>query len=84
MEIVDKYRAQFVTEVNRGLKQFDADVEKPEDIELGTMVYMLASKRLNIPDYETRRRIHVLRDCRNRLAHRDICNLEQVEALLGA
>lgn len=84
LEIVDKYRLQFETEIGRGLKQFDADVEKPEDIELGTMVYMIASKRLDIPDHSERQKIHVLRDCRNRLAHRDVCDLERVKALLEA
>ena len=83
LELVDAYRPQFEREINRGLRQFDGVVEKPEDVELGTMVYLLASRLVDIPEYEVRGRIHALRDCRNLLAHREICNLDQVASLLG-
>ncbi len=82
LEIVDEHRIQLDAEIKHGLMQFDNPVEKPEDIELGTMVYLMSARRLNIPSYEMRERIHLLRNCRNQLAHRDICNLDQVKALL--
>ncbi len=82
LEIVDMYRSQFELEVRKGLEQFDNPVEKPEDVELGTMVYMVVTHRLNVPECDVRNRIHILRDCRNLLAHRDICNLDQVALLL--
>lgn len=81
LEIVDVLSIQLDSIIKKGLFQFDNEIEKPEDVELGTMVYLLGSRQLNVPDKETRERIHTLRECRNLLAHRDVCNLEQVEAL---
>ena len=80
--IVDKYREQLDREVEKGLFQFDNPVETANDIEVGTLVYLCASRRINVQDRETYDRIHLLRDCRNLLAHRETCSIEQVSALL--
>lgn len=83
LEIVDLYRTQFEEEIKKGISQFGKEAEKPEDIELGTMVYMMKDRRLDIPERETRNKIHTLRECRNLLAHRDTCSLDQVAVLLS-
>lgn len=60
--------------------------EKPsciEDIELGSLVYLMAAQKLEVCDYERRKEIHLLRACRNHLAHRKPCPWDDVRALLN-
>lgn len=83
LDIVDEYRDQLEREIKAGLTQFDSPVEKASDIEVGTLVYLCASRRIDVRDRETRDKIHLLRDCRNLLAHRDTCSIEQVSLLLS-
>lgn len=63
--------------------QFDEVVDNAYDIELGTLTYLMGSGKLDVPDPQLRSRIFLLRDCRNNLAHRDCCSLEQVNKLLN-
>ena len=83
LEIVDRLRSRLDELVGAGITQFDGPVQQPEDVEFGTLVYLMASGRLAVDDKETRQRIHLLRDCRNLLAHRTPLNAEQVQQLLG-
>lgn len=67
---------------NNRVKQFEEQIVDPNEIELGTLVYLIASRQLYVPDALVRERIHLLRDCRNAIAHRECCSLEQVSMLL--
>lgn len=69
--------------------QFGAKVIEPEDVELGTLVYLLSAhcdddggRLLYVPDEALRDEIHLLRDCRNNIAHHKICEWNQVAWLL--
>lgn len=82
LNIIDKYRNQLKRELESGIVQFDRRIDDPDDIELGTLVYLCVSRRIDVEDSEVYRRIHFLRDCRNFLAHRKICSVEDVSRLI--
>ena len=70
------------------ISQFGERVCDPEDVELGTLVYLMAQindngeRLLYIPDRELRNEIHLLRECRNTIAHHKTCEWSQVKWLL--
>lgn len=70
------------------ISQFGERVSEPEDVELGTLVYLMAQtnddgeRLLYIPDRELRNEIHLLRVCRNIIAHHKVCEWSQVKWLL--
>lgn len=69
--------------------QFGERVTEPEDVELGTLVYLMSARGgdgqrlLYVPDEAQRNEIHLLRDCRNNIAHHKPCEWEKVKCLLG-
>ena len=87
--IIKKYKAgiEYALSYN-DIVQYNEKVLYPEDVELGTLVYMLAKapnseyRMLYIPEQEVRDRIHFLRDCRNIIAHAKICNPQQIQELI--
>lgn len=83
LDLVDELKDQLDREIISGITQFGCPVKKASDIEVGTLEYLCASRRIGIQDRKTRDRVHLLRDCRNSLAHRDTCTVEQVSLLLG-
>ena len=62
-----------------GIVQFGSPVERAQDVELGTLVYLMSAKdcdgsrKLYIDSQEDRDRIFLLWRCRNLLAHREVC-----------
>ena len=82
LRIIDQYYEQFEEQVEIGLNQFGDPVEKPSDIELGTLHYLCVSNRVDMKSSSAKRSVEVLRECRNQLAHRDLCSAEQVAMLL--
>ena len=70
------------------IQQYSQDIENAEDVELGTLCYMMNQRTddgqriLYIPDDNDRNRILFLHKCRNSLAHVDCCTPEQVVELL--
>lgn len=70
------------------VEQYGEVLTDPMDLELGTLVYLMASRneegyyKLYIPDEAIRERIRLLRECRNQIAHRKCCSVEQVRQLL--
>lgn len=72
------------------VSQFGERVSEPEDVELGTLVYLMAQtnddgeRLLYIPDRELRDEIHLLHECRNTIAHHKACEWERVKWLLGS
>ena len=88
-EMINKYKKD-IESVLRSvpIKQFNRLLTKAEDVELGTLVYMLSSsvdssgyKLLYMPDDKDRERIFFLHDCRNQIAHTKICSPEQIQRL---
>lgn len=74
------------------IQQWGVRPESPSDVELGTLVRMMALRRngdrdtplLSIPDPAVRSRIIFLTECRNRLAHHQTCTPAQMRELLDA
>ena len=72
------------------LKQFEQTVVHPEELELGTIIFLMNQRwgsgyeyLVSVPDEKMRTAIHTLRDCRNLLAHRhQCCTPGQVEFIL--
>lgn len=70
------------------VSQFGERVSEPENVELGTLVYLMAQtnddgeRLLYIPDRELRDEIHLLHECRNTIAHHKVCEWSQVKRLL--
>lgn len=73
-----------------GIVQFGSSVERAQDIELGTLVYLMSSKddagdrKLYVSSKESRDRIYLLWRCRNLLAHRDVCTPDLIRELLDS
>ncbi len=88
-EMLNKYKKDIEAVLNSiPIKQFNRLLTKVEDVELGTLVYMLSSsvdssgyKLLYMPDDKDRERIFFLHDCRNQIAHTKICSPEQIQRL---
>ncbi|RRD64247.1 hypothetical protein [Fretibacterium sp. OH1220_COT-178] len=70
------------------MKQYEKEVETPEDLDLGGLHYMLHQRKadrmymLYLPDESLRKRIDFLRCCRNTLAHANCCTVAEVQELL--
>lgn len=72
------------------IQQRGEELESASDVELGTLVRMMALKRsdsrteplLSFPDKELREKIIFLTECRNCLAHHRACTPEQMRELL--
>lgn len=88
LRIVDTLARDLWHLIGRGLTQYDVEVTNPRDVELGTLVFLMAKRDgdgerlLYVHDSGMRDRIHLLRDCRNLLAHGDCCSPQQVDQLL--
>ena len=89
LSVIPKMRDQLSTVLeNSDISQFGERVCDPEDVELETLVYLMAQtndageRLLYIPDRELRNEIHLLRECRNTIAHHKTCEWSQVKWLL--
>lgn len=89
LRIVDSLAPDLWSLINQGnITQYNTKVDSPRDVELGTLVYLMAKREgggqraLYVPDGAIRNRIHLLHDCRNNLAHGDCCSRAQVDQLL--
>lgn len=73
------------------LKQFEQTVTCPEELEIGTIIFLMNQKLgagyerlVHVPDENMRSTIHTLRECRNLLAHRhQCCSPEQTDFILS-
>ncbi len=70
------------------VEQYGTRVTDVEDIEPGTLVYLMSAldengmRKLYVPEEDLRQEIHLIRDCRNALAHHKACAWPQVATLL--
>lgn len=86
-----KFIKKYKKEIENVLRYYDIDqykekLEYAEDVELGTLVYMMALessgyKALYIP-YEEREKIHFLHKCRNNIAHAKLCTPEEIGRII--
>lgn len=67
-EIITQYKDQRITDIN--------------DVEAGTMVYMMGKGFLSVPSPSLRARIRCVHENRNRIAHHEICTNEQIDDIL--
>lgn len=58
--------------------QFNEPVTDPDNLETGTLYYLMDTGKLAVPDYEMRQRIKLLRDSRNRIAHYEVSSQDQM------
>lgn len=91
LRIVEEFRDELASVLERCPQyQFGERVHQPEELEIGTIAYLMIHRApappydyyIYIPDERMRDLIKVLRECRNRLAHRQCCTPEQVELIL--
>lgn len=72
---------------NHRVEQFDQVISNPMEIEFGTLIYLMARyddagyRWIHVPDEQLRSDIHFLRDCRNTLAHGNVCSVDAVRRL---
>lgn len=90
LDVIEALRPELEELVAQGrVYQYDERVERVEDVELGTLIYLMArhkegdERMLYVPDHALRDKIHLLRACRNDLAHISICPSEQTRDLLA-
>lgn len=78
-------RAEYLTDYEKNR------ITDPYDVEVGMLCRMMSLRQYKqrdqymfyLPDPEKREWLHLLRDCRNDLAHLEICNNEQFYGLLS-
>ena len=58
------------------------DIKKPEELEIGNLAWLSKNACPYPFSLEVAKRIQFLRDCRNKLAHLDICSSEELTQLL--
>lgn len=63
--------------------QYNQRVTSPSDLEVGTMVYLIASKKLTLNDTALKQRIHVMHQNRNRMAHVELCSLDDMDQVFA-
>jgi hypothetical protein len=89
LQVVQAIRSELEACIHQEtIEQFGQPLTSPEDVELGTMDYLLSHivdgrTALIVQDQTLRDRVHFLRNCRNALAHGSCCTKEQVAELLG-
>ena len=59
--------------------QFDEVITQPNDVELGTLHFLIKSFKINVPSWADRERVSFLRDCRNKIAHMNCCTVDEVK-----
>lgn len=89
VELVLKYQSKIAKSLTENhFEQYGEHITEPMDLELGSMCYLMSHRgednmyKLYIPDENDRERIKFLHECRNLLAHVNVCSPEQVRKLL--
>lgn len=91
--LIEEERLKLVEEFSEDLdkilctsivEQFGSRITDRLDVELGTLVSLIARHKDSFKSSSGRDRAHLLRDCRNALAHMSCCGESDVTSLLGA
>lgn len=87
--VIEKYRNYFIKKYQKMIQgalpvrnSFGEIIDKAEDIEIGTLVFMVGSGRLTLTSTAVYEELVMFRDARNTLAHLDVLPLEVVERIL--
>ena len=79
ISIIHKIKNAIIPYMNEVI-QYGASIEDPLDLEIGSLDY-LVKKHFN--DSVLKRNVKLLHDCRNNLAHRSVCDMEQINSLMA-
>ena len=83
-----KERLSALISTDEGITQYGNRVEQPSEVELGTLVFLMAKRHvdgtryLNVESYEMRSSIHLLHRLRNNIAHGNPCEWSDIKTLL--
>lgn len=90
LKVIEALRPSIETILDEDpITQYGESVKNVEDVELGTLIYLMAcrtennERRLYVPDSALREEIYLLHSCRNNLAHISVCPPDQVRRLLA-
>lgn len=90
IDIINAHRDSIQQAIDENaILQYGENLIQADDVELGTLCFMMSCKdnmglrMLYIPDENTRNRIRFLHQCRNKLAHANCCELDEVNALIN-
>lgn len=86
--IIEKYRSYFIKKYRKYITEalpitnsYGESVMNPEDVEIGTLVYMVGNGTISISTKEYEE-LDKFREARNRLAHLDVLDVHTVEMIL--
>ncbi len=88
--LVEEFRGAFARKYTKAIAKelpvtapFGETFDDPKDVELGTLVFMVASGRLKVKANEYARLVKC-KDARNKLAHLRALGIEEIRELLGS
>lgn len=67
---------------NEIIVQYREKICDPNDVELGTLDWLIKDGKVNVTSVQKKNRIALLHECRNIIAHMDCCKPKQVSAIL--
>jgi len=86
--VIEKYRSYFITKYRKAIMEAlpimnssGESVTNPEDVEIGTLVYMAGNGKMILSSKEYEELGH-FREARNRLAHLNILDLPMVDMIM--
>ena len=83
-DYISKYSERIQLALNQEeIKQYGEVLNNPTEVELGTLYYLVKSRRINVPSADDRQRIESLRHYRNTIAHMGCLKPEEIKSLLS-
>lgn len=88
--VIEKYRSYFLKEHHEDVEEAlqipmvnscGEKVEKPEDVEIGVLLFLAARGRITL-DQKEHDGLKLFRDARNKLAHLEVLDLQDMEEIL--
>lgn len=86
--VIEKYRSYFISKYKKCIMKalpitnsYGEKVVNPEDVEIGTLVYMVGSGTIFLENWEYEE-LDSFREARNKLAHLNVLDLKNVEMIL--
>lgn len=86
---IEKYRNQFIKKYQKAIQSalpvrnaFGEVLDNAEDVEIGTLVFMVGSGKLTLTSSAVYEELVMFRDARNALAHLDVLSSDVVERIL--
>lgn len=86
--LIEKYRNYFISRYTTSIEKvlpfensYGESIQNPEEVEIGTLLYMVKSGAIVVSDKELKE-LECYRDARNKLAHLNILKLDIVEQII--